>query len=458
MRKYLAEMLYALTSAYSRKDYDNVKRGSPPETNIGKLFSVFSWGLDIVQEQADLIKLWDNLDNACGSVLDRYGANFGVLRLGTTDEFYRLAIKVKLMAQLSGGDDNNLINAAAELLAIDPSEVELEDDFPAKKKMTINARIVPPDRLKLIDQIGAALKRIVAAGVGFSMHLIYVFQHVIEVSFDIGLWSYTMPFCNTIFCGTFPQPATLGWKGKAVLRASVYIDMPLYLPRLAGTYPNVSTLGWLADANVQIQAIIKEVLNESVICGEDYCGVLPSKKVIGQSVIAQIGYSAAIKISEYLSRLCGTFPDSANALQLIISEIQSKTVLDGAMFEPPFCNTADCGEHPEHATVSLIFNSDSEVSGTVEGFKRTPARSGMTDCGTLPEQTAVGKLTKTDVSITSSVDVIPVDAPYDNVDCGTTPKSVGLGVQKQSDAALVCSAEGYPVSVPLCNTKYCGQK
>ena len=79
MRDYLVEMLDALTSAYSRKDHDNLREPAPVETLIGKLFSVLAWGLNTVQEQAELIKLWDDIDNAHGSVLDRYGANFGGL-------------------------------------------------------------------------------------------------------------------------------------------------------------------------------------------------------------------------------------------------------------------------------------------------------------------------------------------------------------------------------------------
>ena len=73
MKNYLSEMLYALTSAYSRKDYDNHQQGRPLETNIGKLFSLFAWGLDIVQENAELVKQWDDLEAARGAVLDRYG-------------------------------------------------------------------------------------------------------------------------------------------------------------------------------------------------------------------------------------------------------------------------------------------------------------------------------------------------------------------------------------------------
>ena len=60
--KFLNKMLYALTSAYSRKDYDNVQLGLPLETNIGKLFSILAWGLETVEEQAELVRLWDDLD------------------------------------------------------------------------------------------------------------------------------------------------------------------------------------------------------------------------------------------------------------------------------------------------------------------------------------------------------------------------------------------------------------
>ena len=85
MKNYLSEMLYALTSAYSRKDYDNHQQGRPLETNIGKLFSLFAWGLDIVQENAELVKQWDDLEAARGAVLDRYGANWGVQRFSESD-------------------------------------------------------------------------------------------------------------------------------------------------------------------------------------------------------------------------------------------------------------------------------------------------------------------------------------------------------------------------------------
>lgn len=171
MKKYLSEMLYALTSAYSRKDYDNCQQELSLETNIGKLFSIFAWGLDSVQEQAELIRLWDDLDHACGSVLDRYGANFGVKRISPDDRFYRLAIKVKLMAQLSGGDTDTVIRAAGALLDVELSDVLLEDVYPAKIALYVDKKLLSQDRLDLIEPIAYAIKRILAAGVGMRLYL-----------------------------------------------------------------------------------------------------------------------------------------------------------------------------------------------------------------------------------------------------------------------------------------------
>ena len=171
MRNYLSEMLYALTSAYSRKDYNNRQKKSPLETNIGKLFAILAWGLDSVQEQTELVKLWDDIDNARGDVLDRYGANFGVKRISPDDRYYRLAIKVKVMAQLSGGDIDTVIWAASSLFEVEPSEVLLEEVYPAKIALYVDQDILSQERLEMIFQLADAIKRIMAAGVGLRVYL-----------------------------------------------------------------------------------------------------------------------------------------------------------------------------------------------------------------------------------------------------------------------------------------------
>lgn len=171
MKNYLADMLYALTSAYTRKDYDNQQQSFPVQTNIGKLFSIFAWGLDIVQENAELVKLCDDIDQARGAVLDRYGANWGVKRFNENDALYRLAIIVKIMSQLSGGDTDTIIRAAAELLGVENHDIDIKDVFPAKIALYVDWMLLTQERQELIEPIAWAIKRIVADGIGMRLYV-----------------------------------------------------------------------------------------------------------------------------------------------------------------------------------------------------------------------------------------------------------------------------------------------
>lgn len=168
---HLTQMLDFLTSAYSREDVRNSRHSLPLETNIGKLFGTLAWGLELIHDSGDRMVLWDNLDNAQGAVLDRYGANFGVERGGTNDTFFRLLIKIKMIALLSGGDIDTIVSAAANLFDVEPSEVELREVFPAKVWLYIDEDILDAERLEAAPLIAELVKRIAAAGVGTRIFL-----------------------------------------------------------------------------------------------------------------------------------------------------------------------------------------------------------------------------------------------------------------------------------------------
>lgn len=162
----LRTMLDALTSGYSHKDLRNATHSLPMETNIGRLFSTFSYGLNIIQDQSDKIRLWDDIDNARGAALDRYAANFGITRNGASDAFLRLLIKVKMISLLSGGDIDTVIKAAASLFDVPPETIELKEVFPAKVWLYIDEAILDATKLDTAEIIAQMMKRIVAAGVG----------------------------------------------------------------------------------------------------------------------------------------------------------------------------------------------------------------------------------------------------------------------------------------------------
>lgn len=159
-------MLDALTSGYTRKDLRNEYQSLPMETNIGRLFSTFAYGLEIIGDQSDKIRLWDDIDNANGAVLDRYAENFGVRRNGASDAFLRLLIKVKMISLLSGGDIDTVIKAASSLFDIPPEAIDLQEVFPAKVWIYIDEELLDAVRLDTAEIIAQMMKRIVAAGVG----------------------------------------------------------------------------------------------------------------------------------------------------------------------------------------------------------------------------------------------------------------------------------------------------
>ena len=165
----LKQMLELLTGAYNRGDIQNTDKKRPVQTNIGRLFSLAAGNFEILREHAGKVLLWDNIDNARGAVLDRYGLNFGVARQGTNDDFYRLLIKVKIIAMLSGGDIDTVINAAASLFSVQPENIELGELFPAKIRIYVDERYLDGYRIETAALIMKVMKRIIAAGVGIEL-------------------------------------------------------------------------------------------------------------------------------------------------------------------------------------------------------------------------------------------------------------------------------------------------
>lgn len=168
----LYQMLDLLTWAYRKTDEYNAENGLPMVSRIGQLFSVFSWGLEIIRENAELVRGWVDIDQARGRVLDRYGKNYGVARGGANDLFYRLMIRTKVLSQLSGGDIETIIAAVSGLYGVSAEKITLNEIFPAKVQVELPEDALPPGYLDIRDLVGEMTKRILAASVGIDMILL----------------------------------------------------------------------------------------------------------------------------------------------------------------------------------------------------------------------------------------------------------------------------------------------
>ena len=152
----MMKMLAKLTGAYNKD----------PQSVIGRLFQIFAMGLWGVEDTLQVIAVWRDIDTAKGYTLDRMGLNFGVQRAGATDRFYRVLIKTKITALLSGGDVDTVIRATGVLFNVEPDQVEVQELFPAKCRVILNDEDMEPEYRDQAENTAPIIKRIMAAGVG----------------------------------------------------------------------------------------------------------------------------------------------------------------------------------------------------------------------------------------------------------------------------------------------------
>lgn len=163
---FAVKMLEMLTSAYNRTDIHNLQENQLPQTNIGKLFSLAGWGFDIIKDQAEKVRLWDDIDAMQGSALTRYGESFGVSRGEASDEILRIMIKVKTIAMLASGDLDTIILSAATLFGVSATDVKADEIYPAKVYLYIDEDKLDAEHKRVAEIIAGLMSRIKASGVG----------------------------------------------------------------------------------------------------------------------------------------------------------------------------------------------------------------------------------------------------------------------------------------------------
>ncbi len=92
----------------------NYKRD--PTSNIGKLLSIIDLEIDELKKAIETVELYRKIDNATGVTLDNIGKNVLQERGAMDDVTYRLYLKVKVRANLSGGQIETLNDVLSVLL------------------------------------------------------------------------------------------------------------------------------------------------------------------------------------------------------------------------------------------------------------------------------------------------------------------------------------------------------
>ena len=173
------------------------------DSNNAKLLNIFEDELNSLNQQLELVQLYQDIDKAKGKTLDRIGQNVQLQRNGWNDAQYRVYLKTKIITNLSGGEIET-INEVMQVILGENYEgikegwqsdaydnepalviiryihdaVENGVDLPEKKKLDGNVELDGEYNLsgygdyvydtQNLDYAKAAAKKIIAGGIRIS--------------------------------------------------------------------------------------------------------------------------------------------------------------------------------------------------------------------------------------------------------------------------------------------------
>ena len=153
----LQKMLRRITENYSKD----------PDSNVGKLLNIAATEIEDLEETANKIRLWRDIDEAEGETLDRIGYNVQQWRGQADDGIYRILIKSKVARNRSDGSVNTIIEVLAITLDTEEENIvvqELWETEPAAIQVDVPTALLNEIGFSF-TQFGRLVNRIVAAGV-----------------------------------------------------------------------------------------------------------------------------------------------------------------------------------------------------------------------------------------------------------------------------------------------------
>lgn len=195
-----------------------------PNSNMGKLLTIFAEQLHEVEETLDTIESWRDIDKAKGTSLDLIGGNVVQKRGAASDEVYRIMIKSKIARNLSKGDVNTIIRVIALAVGANYSEIEIRQKFndPSESEpAALSLMRLPIGRLNTsgieLSQFVQIIQKTVAAGVNVDS---------IELAGTFEFGSAEGEFDNSRGWGDIHNDSIGGHLG-AVYEPSTSTDLPI---------------------------------------------------------------------------------------------------------------------------------------------------------------------------------------------------------------------------------------
>jgi hypothetical protein len=159
-------------------------------TKLQQLIAVYVRQLQDLEDSAFSILNETNISNAVGAQLDNIGSIIGEGRFGRSDADYRLAIKARIILNISSGQIESIIAILRALLGT--VTVQITEYFPARFiASVITPIVIDPEGLVVIkNAVRSAKPAGVFCEVGFQTANPFTFD--IGPGFDLGEYATTV--------------------------------------------------------------------------------------------------------------------------------------------------------------------------------------------------------------------------------------------------------------------------
>lgn len=175
--------------------------------NVAKVLTLPSRLVDDGDSTLRTIREWRDIDAAQGTTLDKIGREVGQARVGLSDEDYRKWLKVKVLANMSGGEIET-INSICRLL--------LEDRYDGLQEgwaLPVDFPIPPDEAMMLLTvisdgmRVGIPFEQVEIAklgGVAVNWQWVAKTTVQFETSYSTHIQNY--PLCGTFMAGEVGLP------------------------------------------------------------------------------------------------------------------------------------------------------------------------------------------------------------------------------------------------------------
>lgn len=320
---------------------------------IEALLEVVGNQLDQVYEFYENLNLNRALATAQGVQLDRIGSILVLTRAEAglliqdnedyviDDDTYRYILAYKIMLNNGSATYYDIVRGIKQFYNLDILYSETPDE-PASFMLEVGAADANIPLRNILPVKAAGVLCYYRFRLGGA-------KDAIEVSERLKEFSYDVPECGTVLCGTYWLNATIGNTSEYPINTSTPINGYGYVTDFAGTIPQISTRGRTDSFVAQITAHQERYTITSGESGDSPAGTLPIIATLGGINRVQTGVSS--NIAGYVGETnvsggsaAGTLPDVATLFNSTKAEQRVSVRSEAIPVQAHLCGDVYCGQ------------------------------------------------------------------------------------------------------------------